>query len=969
MPLGGWKRLLSGWPWFAGEGNYPIPAYSEFMPPPRLGMKPYAGPPRLPHKQDDPYGWYVTEIEEHLELRPGLDNIAEQIIRSLYCLGSGRADHGFSRTKLADNPYWPDELSQRAGQLGHERFVVLLPLALSRTQDDKGRVRWTLFGGSEQGPAQAFWRGFYSAPNRELPEEEALAFFRSLLHAVYSEPIQELIDLRRAGLRILPLGDEATFPVWREQPLPRWTAPLLWRAGEPISRVKYVLTFRPFGQLPLAIRRAYLSGSLHLLPFPGSLVYWGVQPFHRLQQELPMAIQIPLLHEIHRNENWRTIRVPQSGWLREGKNNHSEVAKHHGPIRNTFKRTNRWSRVLRHADELALIEREDPLTHVLFSSLPDDLGLYGKPLARNVQIWSSHFEALFDGPRASPDQLESVRHRVLAGGTFGYRFQYPPMQVGRHEVYWHRPLFAYRDPKTGEAVRLADGPLGYLTSYLSADPDLENPVELWPRLLQRQPYLDAVNLADHANCYYPFQTALNVWKVLDASLSNQCHPLSQSLARELLTTAKNRTFREWVDLLPTHAPDNAQGRRLVEAIQGCTRAEHDPLPEAITYEHTARRSFEVNYWKTIVSLAEGKYLTKNNADCVRDAVTQKHLSHLHRDLDAFGSYLLAYYQKLVAKKDKAGRVLVGELPFRWETEFNYEWMGGWQENQEGKVHERDLIVVIPGRDRRHAVIMADHYDTAFMADLYAPQYGGDGARLAAAGADDNCSATAALMLGMPLFLELSRAGRLACDVWLVHLTGEEYPADCLGARNLSQWLVEGTLKMRLANGSYHDLSKTRIQGVYVLDMIAHNNSRDLDTFQISPGNGPASFWLAQQAHTATEIWNANTKQWNQRTSRRDRGRGRRSPHGGAIPEIARHPSLHGEIRPSYDPRSVLYNTDGQIFSDAGIPVVLFMENYDINRAGYHDSHDTMANIDLDYGAALAAITIESVARAASVVID
>ena len=43
-----------------------------------------------------------------------------------------------------------------------------------------------------------------------------------------------------------------------------------------------------------------------------------------------------------------------------------------------------------------------------------------------------------------------------------------------------------------------------------------------------------------------------------------------------------------------------------------------------------------------------------------------------------------------------------------------------------------------------------------------------------------------------------------------------------------------------------------------------------------------------------------------------------------------------------------------------------MENYDINRAGYHDSHDTMANIDLDYGSAVVAITIESVVRAATV---
>jgi hypothetical protein len=83
-----------------------------------------------------------------------------------------------------------------------------------------------------------------------------------------------------------------------------------------------------------------------------------------------------------------------------------------------------------------------------------------------------------------------------------------------------------------------------------------------------------------------------------------------------------------------------------------------------------------------------------------------------------------------------------------------------------------------------------------------------------------------------------------------------------------------------------------------------------------------------------------------------------------VPEVAQHPQLSGEVRIPYDPRSTLYNTDGQIFSDAGVPVVLFMENYDINRTGYHDTHDTMANIDLDYGAAVAAIAIESVARVA-----
>jgi len=44
-------------------------------------------------------------------------------------------------------------------------------------------------------------------------------------------------------------------------------------------------------------------------------------------------------------------------------------------------------------------------------------------------------------------------------------------------------------------------------------------------------------------------------------------------------------------------------------------------------------------------------------------------------------------------------------------------------------------------------------------------------------------------------------------------------------------------------------------------------------------------------------------------------------------------SRWGEERPSHDPRSSLYDTDGQIFSDAGVPGVLFMENYDIDRSG------------------------------------
>jgi Zn-dependent M28 family amino/carboxypeptidase len=377
----------------------------------------------------------------------------------------------------------------------------------------------------------------------------------------------------------------------------------------------------------------------------------------------------------------------------------------------------------------------------------------------------------------------------------------------------------------------------------------------------------------------------------------------------------------------------------------------------------------VAYWKTIAFLSEGRYRNKSNADCVHDAPTLAALARdrrdRHRDLDALGDYLLDYYAGLVAEAGLKGKALVGDLPFRWRTDFDFGWMGGWRRNQAEEAEERDLLVVIPGRDRTRAVIMADHYDTAYMADCYEKDQGGTGARLAAAGADDNHSATAALMLGASVFLELSKAGRLGCDVWLVHLTGEEFPSDCLGARHLSQLLVEGRLKARLAGGRWRDLSGTRVQGVYVLDMVGHNNDHARDIFQIAPGTSAESFWLAEQAHRANEAWNAGAAVWNGRAGRRGLGRGKRSPDGSAVPAPAAHLALRGEVRLPAHPHSTLYNTDGQVFSDAGVPVVLFMENYDINREGYHDTHDTMANIDLDYGAALAAISIESVARAAT----
>jgi hypothetical protein len=977
MALVGWQRLLDGAPWFRDEGSYPIAAYSEYLPPPSVGPKPYGPEGGHGFNEDDPYGWRVSEAEEALELRPGLTTVSKAVVRALFELSQGRPVCGLAQQKLVDNPAWPADLSQ-AGALPHERYVILLPLALSRTLDDKGRLRWTVFGSSEQGPARAFWRSFFTTPRRQQPAKEGENLVRRVLHDVYDEPEAKLANLRRAGFRILPLGPDLPYPFEGDGPLPDWTQPYLWSADKPLRDIRYLLTFRPFAALPPKVRQAYLQGDLVLLPCPSSLLFWGVQAAVQLQRELPFAFQVPLLHLLKRHEGLHGLRVPQAGWMHEPRPDQAKPPHHphHAhpddpqlAVRNTYQRTHRWDKVHRHQNELDVLQKEDKVAHVLFSTHGDDLGLYGKPMGRNVQLWTCDNHLLLDGPHATRTQLYEAAGRVSGGGLFGYRFHFPPMRVGLHEVYWHRPLAAYWDASHNEARLIADAPTGYLTAYLADRPTLGTPIELWPRLLSREPYLEALQLFRQPRDPHPHQTDLNARMLLD-SREQAGRPLARSFAGAILTGHCDRAVDHWLKELPGWALDADRGRRLAETIDRCLEPEAtgkagEEPNTAWTYWGTANRPFEVRYWKTIARLAEGRYRNKDNADCVLDPATQSHLAHPHRDLEALGDYLLKYYTREVDKAGMSRKAVVGEIPFHWQTDFQFDWMGGWLLNQEHKTYERDLITVIPGRDRGRAVIMADHYDTAYMVDRYDPQYGGTGARLAAAGADDNHSATTALMLAAPLFLKLSREGALACDVWLVHLTGEEFPSDCLGARHLSQLLVEGRLKVRTTTGRWRDFSQVRIQGVYVLDMVAHNNDRERDVFQIAPGTGRQSLWLAEQAHRANEVWNEAVPIWNQRAARKGLGRGQRSPDGRTIPATAAHLSLCGEVRLPANPRSTLYNTDGQIFSDAGIPVVLFMENYDIDREGYHDTHDNMLNIDLDYGAALTAIAIESVARAAT----
>ena len=153
-----------------------------------------------------------------------------------------------------------------------------------KTQDDKGRVRWTLFGASEQGPAKAFWRGFFTAPREEWPVERSLDFIRRLLVAAYGEDPAQLADLRRAGFRVMAQTTHVRqCRIGTSIACPTGPSRSFGSRAANSTGVKYLLTFEPLatsaggGPQGLSGRRAApaaVSRQFAVLGQPGLSASW-----------------------------------------------------------------------------------------------------------------------------------------------------------------------------------------------------------------------------------------------------------------------------------------------------------------------------------------------------------------------------------------------------------------------------------------------------------------------------------------------------------------------------------------------------------------------------------------------------------------------------------------------------------------------------------------------------------------------
>lgn len=230
------------------------------------------------------------------------------------------------------------------------------------------------------------------------------------------------------------------------------------------------------------------------------------------------------------------------------------------------------------------------------------------------------------------------------------------------------------------------------------------------------------------------------------------------------------------------------------------------------------------------------------------------------------------------------------------------------------IPQSNLVAIIRGQAGDGApVIMADHIDTAFAEDWYART----GQRFSAPGADDNATATATLLRAAEVFKNHPPLQ----DVWLLHLTGEEFPADCLGARRFVASLLKESKDIR---------------AIILLDMIGYRRNSSDAIFQINAGESVASLRLASAAFGAASI-----------TA----------------------PSLKPVLRTRFDERSYLYNTDGVIFSDVGFPVVLLNEHINkhenFNRPYYHQTTDLTGTLDWTYATSIARVAIETAAQLAA----
>src|SRR6266571_7623616 len=112
-----------------------------------------------------------------------------------------------------------------------------------------------------------------------------------------------------------------------------------------------------------------------------------------------------------------------------------------------------------------------------------------------------------------------------------------------------------------------------------------------------------------------------------------------------------------------------------------------PGTDLISTRMTRSAGRSMNTRSLIAALSTGAFRNKNNADSVLDPPTKALLDHAWRDLHALGDFLLTHHARAIAAAGMSHKALLGEMPFRWQSDFDLSWLGGYRGNQTGRLHE------------------------------------------------------------------------------------------------------------------------------------------------------------------------------------------------------------------------------------------------------------------------------------------
>lgn len=273
-----------------------------------------------------------------------------------------------------------------------------------------------------------------------------------------------------------------------------------------------------------------------------------------------------------------------------------------------------------------------------------------------------------------------------------------------------------------------------------------------------------------------------------------------------------------------------------------------------------------------------------------------------------GKDKIFFKKKNNAEKDNQLQAVVDYLDGRYKglgiktRRQEFSWRG---------TRHANLVAVIRGTDPMLApLVVADHIDTGFCEDIFDKT----GNRVSSAGADDDASATAAMLRGAKILID----AKLPRDIWLVHFTGSEYPADSLGARRFVSAMLS---------------EKGDLAGVVLLESLG-THDKAAGTIRIDAGDAPGSLGLAKISADAAK----------------DEG-------------------LEPSIKTRFGAKNALSDTDGAVFSEAGYPVICIRGDSEVmtgpSGVPRQYSTDTAKNIDWGYAVSAAKAAIETAARLAS----